>query len=108
MIFGQLAIKISRELPKTIEMDVIRRQLTRSGTAVGANFEEADGAVTRRDFINKANIAKKEAKETKYWLRIISGASSHDVSQAIVEAEEIIKILSAMIIKSGIRNRKQN
>lgn len=47
-------------------------QLMRSGTSIGANYMEANACSSRRDFINKVNIARKESKETLYWLRLLS------------------------------------
>jgi len=50
---------------------VISKQLLRSSTSIGANVEEANAAQTKRDFIMKMSIASKEARETKYWLRLL-------------------------------------
>jgi four helix bundle protein len=71
--FSQRILDIVELLPKNYEIENIRKQLIKSGTSLGANTEEGDGAITRRDFINKIAIARKEAKETRFWLRIISG-----------------------------------
>jgi four helix bundle protein len=71
--FAQDVLEIAEMLPQNRVCDVLRTQLVKSGTSIGANVEEADGAVTKRDFINKMAIARKEAKETKYWLRLIAG-----------------------------------
>lgn len=51
--------------------DVILRQLIRSATSIGANLEEATGAHSRNDFIYGMNIAKKESRESNYWLRLL-------------------------------------
>ena len=90
-------------LPRIPECEGLQRQLANSATSVGANFEEADGALTKRDFINKVAIARKEAKEARYWLRIVASEYFTDLelAQEIRESEEIIKILSAILIKSG-------
>ncbi|MBE0516988.1 MAG: four helix bundle protein, partial [Methanophagales archaeon] len=69
--FAQRVLEIAEMLPQNRVCDVLRTQIVKSGTSIGANMEEADGAVTKRDFINKITIARKEAKETKYWLRLI-------------------------------------
>ena len=53
---------------------VLAKQILRSGTSIGANIEEAQAAESRADFIHKYNIALKEARETKYWLRLISAS----------------------------------
>lgn len=79
---------------------VISKQLLRSGTSIGANVHEAASAQSRKDFINKMTIALKEAKETRYWLIILSKAEiiNTDISELLQENESIIKILSRIII----------
>ena len=61
---------------KTLEQSAISKplinQTLRSGTSIGANYSEANECNSKKDFINKIAIAKKESKETKYWLRIIA------------------------------------
>lgn len=84
---------------------ILVRQLVRASTSVGANVEEADGTETSRDRINKWNIARKEARETRYWLRIIaatdaSAASSTDLER---ESDELVRILTVLI-----RNHRAN
>jgi len=64
-------LKLASMLPNTDEGRIIRRQLCKSGTSVGANLEEADGSLTLNDFVYKVDTAFKEAKETRYWLRIV-------------------------------------
>jgi len=100
--FAQRILEIGRMLPKTSDCEVIRIQLTKSGTPIGANVEEADGSVTKRDFINKIAIARKEAKETRYWLRLISGKyiKAKLISADLKESQEIINILSSIINKT--------
>ena len=73
LTYSKRILMICKMLPKISECEEIRRQLVAVGTSVGANFEEADGALTKKDFINKTGISRKEAKESKYWLRLISG-----------------------------------
>jgi four helix bundle protein len=100
--FAQRILEIAEKLPQNRVCDVLRTQLVKSGTSIGANVEEADGAVTKRDFINKITIARKEAKETKYWLRLIAGKyiKIELLEEDIKEAQEIINILSAIINKT--------
>lgn len=62
-----------RNSEKTKEY-IISRQLLKSSTSKGANIEEAQGAISKAEFITKVQIALKEAKETKYWLRLIKDA----------------------------------
>jgi four helix bundle protein len=108
LIFSKRILKICKMLPKVPECEGIRKQLSDAGTSVGANFEEADGALTKKDFINKTGISRKEAKETRYWLRVISGTfiDEKELAGDIRESEEIINILSAILRKSGAKTRK--
>jgi four helix bundle protein len=78
---------------------VLSRQLVRSGTSIGANIEEAQGAVSKKEFLQKISISFKEAKETNYWLRLLrdSGLVAKDKSQSLIsDSNEIIKILSSI------------
>lgn len=100
--FAQRILEIVEMLPRTSACEVIRTQLTKSGTSIGANVEEADGTITKRDFVNKMAIARKETKETRYWLRLISGKyiEAELISGDIKESQEIINVLSAIINKT--------
>ena len=69
--FGIRIIELSRTLPNTPEGRVIRTQLTKSGTSIGANYREANRARSKADFKNKIRICESEASETQYWLEII-------------------------------------
>ena len=72
--FGEDVIKLC----KILKQDAITRplisQLVRSATSIGANYMEANGASSRKDFRNKIHLCKKEAQETKHWLRMLSGS----------------------------------
>jgi four helix bundle protein len=68
--FALRILQLSATLPDTLEARVIRRQLVGAGTSIGANVEEADGAASRADTRRSFVIAKKEAQETRFWLRI--------------------------------------
>jgi len=75
---------------------VLARQVLRSGTSVGANVEEAQAAESRADFIHKYNIALKEARETKYWLRLLATrgvVKNTDLGSLIRESDEICRII---------------
>jgi four helix bundle protein len=89
----------------SIKRDDINRaiiiQLIKSGTSIGANYCEADGAESGKDFKHKIAISKKEAKETKYWLRIIANANPEmkDKSRKLwKEAQELTLIFSAILL----------
>jgi four helix bundle protein len=78
-------------------------QLLRSGTSIGANVEEAQAGQSRADFVSKMAIALKEARETRYWLRLLreSGlADSGSLDIVIKEATELSNILGAIIVKT--------
>lgn len=101
--FALAVVKFSRKLPRNIEADIFRKQAIRSATSIAANMEEADGSKTRQEFRHSVSISKKEAKETKLWLRIMSDLHpdlSAEASVLIAECEEIIKILATIVIKT--------
>jgi len=71
-IFSERIIDLCKKSPNTFITIPIVNQLIRSGTSIGANYCEANGASSRKDFKNKIYICKKESKETKYWLRMLA------------------------------------
>jgi len=96
---------------KKLKKDVINipliSQLVRSATSIGANYCEANGASSKKDFKNKIYICKKEAKETKYWLQIIAKANSEhkeECRKLWKEVQELTLIFSKIIIT--MENRK--
>jgi four helix bundle protein len=105
--FSVNLISFFKELEKNNEY-IISKQLLRSGTSIGANVHEAASAQSRKDFINKMSIALKEAKETRYWLTIISksGMVNTNLTDLLGENEQIIKIISRIVIttKRNISN----
>lgn len=86
-------------------------QLIRSGTSIGANYSEADSANSKRDFINKISLSKKEANETKYWLRLIEGELPEhrdELRNLFRETQELHLIFSAIIRKSKDASKPDN
>jgi four helix bundle protein len=80
---------------------VLSKQILRSGTSIGANVEEAQGGCSAKDFYNKLSIAYKEARETKYWLRILndSGYLNKVFFFSIFnDCDEVCKILAKILI----------
>ena len=69
--FGEDVIKFTRKIPINEITKSLINQLVRSGTSVGANYCEADAAGSKNDFRHKISICKKQARETKHWLRMI-------------------------------------
>ena len=78
---------------------VLSRQLLRSGTSIGANVEEAIAAQSRKDFISKMSIASKEARESRYWLRLMSKSElvTLDYLPHLAAAEHIMNILTKIV-----------
>lgn len=81
---------------------VLSKQLLRSGTSIGANVQESISAQSKKDFINKLSISLKEARETKYWLSLLSQSdlTKVDLSVYLVQIEELIKILYSIVNSS--------
>jgi len=99
-LFGVRIIELAGELPRTVAGIEVGRQLIRAGTSVGSNMEEADGAVSKKDFVNHVKIARKEARESRYWLAMIDAAGLlHDpeVQALSQETIELVRILSGII-----------
>jgi four helix bundle protein len=70
--FGESVIRLCKTLPDTTISRPIISQIIRSATSIGANYCEANGASSKKDFQNKIFICKKEAQETKHWLRMLA------------------------------------
>ncbi len=86
---------------------VLSKQLLRSGTSIGANVEEAIGGQSKKDFIAKISISYKEARETKYWLNLLTATDYLDekLSKSLIDdAEELSKILSSILLSSKQNN----
>jgi len=85
----------------------IAKQLLRSGTSVGANIEEAQGAQSRKDFIHKLSISYKEIRESIYWIKLLlqSDILKEETDKTLLQqAKELEKILSSIIISSKKTN----
>ena len=96
-------IKLVNSLSKTESNLVITRQLLRSVTSMGANDQEADGTLTKKDFLHTYTIVRKEGKETNFWLSLISDTNPALKVQAdklLLEGREIVAILSSIINKT--------
>lgn len=91
-------INLYTQLKKENEF-IISKQLLRCGTSIGANVEEAIAAQSKKDFINKMAIASKEARETKYWLRLLdkSELTQIPVNNYLTDIEHIINIITKII-----------
>ena len=96
--FALSIVNLFVQLKKENEF-IISKQILRSATSVGANVEEAIAAQSRKDFIHKMSIASKEARETKYWLRLLdkSNLTSISMSNYLIEIEHILNIITKKI-----------
>jgi len=100
--FGMQVIAFSKEIPVSHITKPIISQFVRSGTSVGANYYEAEEASSKKDFRNKISIAKKEAKETMYWLEMIIKAEPQLKDKARLiwkESHELVLIFSSIMKK---------
>ena len=104
--FAVSILKYYKQL-KTQSEFAIANQLLRSGTSVGANIEEALGGSSKKDFINKMTIALKEARESKYWLRLIyESGIDKNVATLLTEANSLVNILSKIVKTSKDDSKK--
>jgi four helix bundle protein len=91
---------VVRKIPKTPENIPIIQQISSSFTSMGANDQEADAAFSRKDFIAKYAIVRKETRETYYWLSVISDTNileTRVVEPYLTECEEIRNVVSKII-----------
>ncbi|OGG28910.1 hypothetical protein A2973_04350 [Candidatus Gottesmanbacteria bacterium RIFCSPLOWO2_01_FULL_49_10] len=97
-------IALARDLPDNRINRIFIDQIIRSVSGIGSNYEEADGTPTKRDFIYKMGVVKKEAKETRYWLTLIKFTNDKKfhgrIERLLQENEELIRIFASIIIKS--------
>jgi len=101
--FGVKVIELVDRLPRTLAADTLARQLIRSGTSVGSNMQEADGAESKKDFIHKVSISYKEARESRHWLATIRATilkDSVEVNALWQESDEIVRILFTILNNS--------
>lgn len=96
-------INLTKSLPPTSQNIVLINQIVRSATSMGANDQEADGTDSKKDFIAKYAIVRKEGKETSYWLRLIADTNlsiKSRMNNIQQEGKEIVKIVSSIILSA--------
>ena len=101
-VFWEEIIKFAKTLPDNNISRPLINQIVRSGTSVGANYMEADGAESKKDFNHKIGICKKEAKETMHWLRMLAVVNPDKKEQCRKlwqEAHELTLIFSSILKK---------
>lgn len=104
--FAVRIVKLNIHLTETKKEFVLTKQLLRSGTSIGANINEAIQGSSKKDFINKMNIALKETQETDYWLRLLKETnyiSELEFNSLLSDCTELLKIL-VTIIKTSKQN----
>ncbi len=107
--FALRIIKAYKFLYKDQREFVLSKQLLRSGTAIGALIKESEHAQSKADFINKMNVALKEANETEYWLMLLHDSEFMDdkvFSSIIADCQEIIRLLIS-IVKTSKQNNSR-
>jgi len=102
--FAVRIVKLCRQLHRKSGAErTIGNQLLRSGTSIGANVEEGQAGQSRADFVSKYSIARKEARETHYWPRLLVASeifSSQKLASLLSECNELIAILTTIIKKT--------
>lgn len=101
--FSEKIIDLCRKAPKNVITVPIIDQLIRAATSVGANYCEANGASSKKDFTNKIFICKKEAKESAYWLRMLARAVlelQQECRENWKEAHELVLIFGSIAGKA--------
>lgn len=99
--FSEDMVVFAKKLKKDLVNTPLISQLVRAATSIGANYCEANGASSKKDFKNKIYICKKEAKETKYWLQIIAKVNPEEKNECRrlwKEAQELTLIFSKIVL----------
>lgn len=104
-IFGVNTLRFLKRLPEEHIYKIPKMQLARSATSIGANYEEAQGASSKKDFSNRINISYREARESIYWLRVLKELYGQDIFKQefenyIKEADEFKRIFSSIKLSS--------
>ena len=106
--FGGRIIDFCKSIKRDPAITPMINQLVRSGTSIGANYCEANEASSKRDFVNKIGIARKESKETKYWLQMIARAAPEtkdDARSLWTEANELVLIFATIARNAERKSR---
>ena len=100
--FAQASRAFIKKLPRTISNIEDVKQFVRSSGSVGANYIEANEAIGKKDFLMKIRTCRREAKETRYWLRLIetTPAAAKERDLLVTEAGELMNIFGAIVRKT--------
>jgi four helix bundle protein len=105
--FAVRMIRLSANLPNTAEARVVKNQITKSATSIGANYREANRSRSKPDFKNKIEICASEASETQYWLEIVAETqwiAMEAMKSAYEECSELLAIFTAIARKCSFKN----
>ena len=105
--FALTIIELYKILQQNREF-VLSKQLLRSATSIGANVEEATAASTKKDFAYKMTLSSKEARETRYWLKLLDKSQIVEInySKYLEDVTELIKILTAIVKTTQLNSTK--
>jgi four helix bundle protein len=108
LLFAKDVIKFVDRIPKSLPNIEIAKQLVRSAGSTGANYIEANEALSKKDFLMRVKISRKEAKESCYWIKLLTVPDSLKVEQAALlqEGTEVMKIFSSIVEKSAPKSDK--
>jgi four helix bundle protein len=101
--FSKDLLLFVKKLPRTDENQILKKQIVRSGTSIGANVAESNGGHSKKDFANFMNVALKSANETKYWFELIvfmNQQLSKDAEVLMKEVSELSKIIATICVKA--------
>ena len=108
--FGTRVIKVVESLPKNLVGRTVGDQLLRSALSVGANFEEAQAAESKQDFVHKPQLALKEPREAGYWLRVTTSADivpKHRLVSLMDESNQLVAMLSKAVARTKGKAKDQ-
>jgi four helix bundle protein len=97
--FALRIINLYKYLTENKKEFVLSKQILRSGTSIGANIEESLGGQSQKDFFSKLTVAYKEARETKYWLNLLTDSKYLDIKESeslLNDCEELLKIIGSI------------
>ena len=106
-LFGEAVIELAGALPRDPVNGPLISQVVRAATSIGANYMEADGAESKKDFRYKIAVCRKESKETRHWLRMLAHANPgrRDECQKLsTEARELSLIFSSILLPKKPEN----
>jgi four helix bundle protein len=101
--FAKGVIALCNGMPRSTVNHELVSQVVRSSGSVGANYIEANERLSQKDFVNRIKICRKEAKETRYWLRLIASSNSSletEIAGLVQESTELMNIFGAILKKS--------